>query len=341
MVALVGNPHSIFRNFLTRLPEIFVLPSVMMRARIFVLAVLLALLVLSPDLARAGCGCDKPPPKPAAVIPSVGAPGMPVIIYDKKFVKNQLWQVTFTSGTTSISTSGRVARKRDITVSTGKKITPQLIVTIPKLPPGPTSVRIFRGKHNQLLIPEDSFVVMGGLIGVSQQDNEVELSHYTSAVGDDGTLYLGVGGLNTVCDPMKFQSALDGYPLRFGDGDVLIFNGQGYAIDALNAASHNHFFINPSTSSASDQLIYERHSFQQYCIDHAPGGSKQVDPKDPNWHLDGTPHVDYSIVIFAINGHLDTGAALQPGPISSQMNLETELGDGTGDWEPEPEKPED
>ena len=294
-----------------------------------------------PNLAVAGCGCDKPPPKPAAVIPNVAAPEMPVTFYDRRFRKNQTWRVVFTSGTTSILMSARVVKKRDITDPSGKTVTPQLIVAVPKLPPGPTSIKISRGRREEMLVPADSFVVMGGLIGVSQQNNELDLSHYTTAVGGDETLYLGVGGLNTVCDPMKFQSVLEGYPLRFGDGDVLIFNGQGYFIDALNPASHNHFFINPGDASKSDQLVYERHSFQQYCSDHRPGGPKQVDPKDPNWHLDGTPHVDYSTVIFAIKGRFDGGLAQTPGPISSQMTLETEMGDGTGDWEPEPGQPED
>ena len=306
-------------------------------------SILLLLLATSarPNLAYAGCGCSKPPPKPAAVIPSVAAPGMPVTFYDRRFYKNQKWNVLFTSGTTSILTSARVVKKRDITDSTGKTSNPQLVVTVPNLPPGPTSITISHGRRVEMLIPADSFVTMGSLIGVSQKNSELELSQYSTSVGDDGTLYVGVGGLNTVCDAMKFQSVLDGYPLRFGDGDVLIFNGQGYFIDALDPASHNHFFINPGGTSTSDQLVYERHSFQQYCIDHAPGGSKQVDPKDPNWHLDGTPHVDYSIVIFAINGHFDSGATQAPGPISSQMNMETELGDGIGDWEPEPNQPED
>jgi hypothetical protein len=344
MVAATTNPYPPFRKILTRLTELSVLPLMAMgiRIRFWAAAVLLLLAMLAAPahLALAGCGCDKPPPKPAAVIPSVAAPGMPVTFYDRKFAKNQKWEVSFTSGTTSVSTTAVVVKKRDITVSSGKKMAPQLIVTVPKLPPGPTSIRISRGKHVQLMIPANSFVVMGGLIGVSQQNNELELTNYASAVAEDGTLYLGVGGLNTVCDPMKFKSAM-GDPLRFGDGDVLIFNGQGYFIDALNPSSHNHFFINPGNSTTSDQLTYERHSFQQYCIDHAPGGAKQIDPKDPNWHLDGTPHVDYSIVIFAINAHLDSGATLAPGPMSSQMKMETELGDGTGDWEPEPNHPED
>jgi len=344
MVAWTANPDAAFRKFLTRLRGISVLPLALMRTRKLLAGAIIALLLatLSPKLALAGCGCNKPPPAPAAVIPNVAAPGMPITFYDRRFVKNQVWQVTFTSGTASASTTAVVVRKRDITVPSGKKITAQLIVTVPKLAPGPTSIKISRGKHVEMMIQAKDFVVMGGLIGVSQQNNELELERYTSAVGEDNTLYMGVGGLNTVCDAMKFQSVLGGYALRFGDNDVIIFNGQGYLIDKLDPSSHNHFFINPSTSSSSDQLVYERHSFQQYCIDHAPGGSKQVDPKDPNWHLDGTPHVDYSIVIFAIAGHLANGATLQPGPISSAMNMETELGDGTGDWEPEPgNKPED
>jgi len=344
MVITKTKAYAAFRKFLTRLTAIIVLPSTTMRTRLLFEGALLWLLVaaIAPsDLAFAGCGCNKPPPKPAAMIPSVAAPGMPVTFFDPRFRKNQAWNVLFTSGTTSITTAARVVRKRDITDSSGKLVKPQLVVAMPNLPPGPTSIQILRGKHVELSIPADSFVTIGGLVGVSQQNNELELGHYSTAVGDDGTLYIGVGGLNTVCDPMKFQSVLDGYPIRFGDGDVLIFNGQGYFIDALTPASHNHFFINPGGPSSSDQLTYERHSFQQYCIDHAPGGSKQVDPKDPNWHLDGTPHVDYSIVIFAINGHFDSGALQSPGPISSQMNMETELGDGTGDWEPEPQEPED
>lgn len=338
MVTGARHPYLAFRKFLTRLMGNSVLPLASMRTRLFFEGALIVLLLamLSPKFAVAGCGCDKPPPKPAAVIPNVAAPGMTVTFYDRRFARNQKWQVNFTSGTTSVAVNAVVVRKRDITVPSGKKIDAQLIVTIPKMPPGPTSIKISRGKHVEMMIPEQEFVVMGGLLGVSQQDNELELEKFTSAIGDDGTLYMGVGGLNTVCDPMKFQAVMGGYALRFGDNDVLIFNGQGYFIDALTPASHNHFFINPSTTSASDQLVYERHSFQQYCIDHAPGGSKVVDPKDPNWHLDGTPHVDYSIVIFQIKGHLDTGATLQSGPLSSGMHMETELGDGTGDWEPEP-----
>ena len=34
---------------------------------------------------------------------------MPVIYYDRRFVKNQKWQITFTSGSTSATTNAVVA----------------------------------------------------------------------------------------------------------------------------------------------------------------------------------------------------------------------------------------
>jgi hypothetical protein len=298
--------------------------------------VLLLCGLIGPRNALAGCGCNKPPPKPAAVIPNVAFSGMSVTLYDKKFHAGQEWNVTFISGTTKKTVVGKVVRKRDITDTTGKTRTPQLIAVVPKLPPGPTSVEVRHARSRSVLfIPADSFVVMGMPVVVSQQSAELELPTFTTAVGQDNTLYVAVGGLNHVCAAMQFTSQLDGYPIRFGDGDVLVFNWQGYFIDSLTPASKNHFQIQPGDPNSSDQLIYSRHSFELYCAQHRPGGSKQIDPRDPNWHLDGTPHVDYAIVIFAINGHFDTGASMQPGLVTSQMKMETSLGDGTGEWEPE------
>ena len=154
-----GVPYAGFRKFLTRLRGNSVLRLASMRTRIFFEGafILLLLVTLSPKFASAGCGCNKPPPKPAAVIPNVAAPGMPITFYDRRFVKNQKWQVTFTSGTNSISTSAVVVKKRRITVQSGKKIDGQLIVTIPKVPPGPTSISISRGKHVEVEYPSAGF----------------------------------------------------------------------------------------------------------------------------------------------------------------------------------------
>jgi hypothetical protein len=295
-----------------------------------------ALLVLIVGLARtaeAGCGCNKPPPKPAAIIPNVAAPGTAITLHDRRFRRGAKWTVTFTSGSTSQTVVTKVIKRRDITDSTGKTRNNQLVVTVPNLPPGPASILARRGRA-KLRVPEDSFVVMGAPVVVSDQNSELQLQSYSTAVGMDGTFYISVGGLNTVCDPMEFQAVLDNYPLRFSDGDVLIFNWQGYFIDSLTPASHNRFQVQTGNGNQSNQLYYFRHSFQQYCIDHLPGGPKQVDPADPNWHLDGTPHVDYATVIFAITGNLN-GAAQQPGLVTSPLELQTSIGDGSLDWEPE------
>jgi hypothetical protein len=64
---------------------------------------MVAIYVAIPKLAIAGCGCDKPPPLPAAVIPRVAFPGMSVTFFDPSFVVGQQWDITFNSGPESAS----------------------------------------------------------------------------------------------------------------------------------------------------------------------------------------------------------------------------------------------
>ncbi len=304
---------------------------------------MILVVMMSPHLADAGCGCSKPPPVPAAVIPSVAYPGMQITLFDPKLSSRQKWTVTFNNGSQSATVAGRVVYKRDITDSSGRTRDYQLITTVPNMASGPASISAANGSDT-ITVSNSSFVVMGKPQIVHQQNSELEDVTYSTGVGLDGTLYIAIGGLDKVCDPISFTSSFSNIPLQFGDGDVLIYNWQGYFIDSLTPASHNHFQITPPSSgnpNNSDVLFYGRHSFQTYCRQHRPGGIKQVDPRDKNWHRDGTPHVDYSAVIFAIKG-LTNGAPLpaglvQPAPL---MNLATELGNGE-DWNPEPSDPED
>lgn len=332
------NPDRGFRKIRTSLRDKVVIGSSYVRLRSLTARICVSLMVAIyaaiPKLAIAGCGCDKPPPLPAAVIPRVAFPGMSVTFFDPSFVVGQQWDITFNSGPESATVSAQVEMRRDITNKTGTKQTPQLRVTVPSLPPGLGSIHLSSGTSS-ITIPADSFVVIGQPVEVSQENAEIQMDKYTTAVGLDGTLYLAVGELNQVCDAMSFQAKLDGYPLRFSDGDVLIFNSQGYFIDALTSVTHSHFSINPGDASTSNTLSYDRHSFAKYCADHEPGGPKEVDPIHPNWHLDGTPHVDYSTVIFAINGHFDNGSAQRPGAVSVHLDLRTSLGNGTQGWESE------
>src|SRR5260221_10087865 len=104
-------PYHRFRKILTRRAgDIASTMFKMSHPRLFpgVLILLLVAMLALPKFAAAGCGCDKPPPKPAAVIPSFAAPGMPITIFDRRFRKNQLWKVSFSSGDTTVLTVARV-----------------------------------------------------------------------------------------------------------------------------------------------------------------------------------------------------------------------------------------
>ena len=52
---------------------------------------MVAIYVVMPKLANAGCGCDKPPPMPAAVIPHVAFSDMLVTFFDPSFVQ-EAWK---------------------------------------------------------------------------------------------------------------------------------------------------------------------------------------------------------------------------------------------------------
>jgi hypothetical protein len=54
---------------------------------------------------------------------------------------------------------------------------------------------------------------------------------------------------------------------------------------------------------------------------------KEVDPQDPNWHLDRTPHVDYTTLIFALTGHFDDGSIPEAGSASFTLKMKTKTVD--------------
>ncbi len=295
---------------------------------------LMSLSLVMRATAYAGCGCDKPPPKPAAIIPSVAYRGLGVTLYNDAFKAGQIWTVQFTSGSSSAVVTAQVVNKRNITDPTGKTYGPQLGVTVPEITPGPTSVRATMGSLS-VAVPASSFVVTGSPVMLAEVQSENDVLSFAMAAGTDGTLYIPVAGLGNVCAPMEIDAYLPDYPLRFGFGQVAIVNWQGYFIDTLDATSANHVAFTPGDDSESDRTSYFRHSFEQYCRDHLPGGPKQVDPNDPNWHLDGTPHVDYSALFFEISGLLNGVTKPTPGTVAQEAILKTLLPGPGAPWEVE------
>jgi len=291
-----------------------------------------------PSASHAGCGCDKPPPPPAAVIPQAAFAGMAVTLFHPDLQVGQTWTVTFHNSAASVATSADVTLKRAITDPTGHTYTPQLTVIVPAdTPPGPTKL-IAATEEKRFQIPRSAFTVIGKPVAFAEQNATYETNDYSTAVGADGTLYMAAGGLNAVCKAMKFQTRLIEYPLRFASGAITIMNSQGFLVDALidpndpTLGVRRRFSLISKEKDKSDRLIYRRHSFAQYCQDHQPGGPKEVDSWDPNWHMDGTPHVDYSTLIFAIEGNFDDGTTPAVGSVTFGVEIESEIDLTNAPW---------
>jgi hypothetical protein len=272
------------------------------------------------------------------VIPEAAFAGMPVTLFHDSLKEGQSWNVSFQSGATTATTKAVVVVKRTLTDPRGLTYKPQLLVPVPAgLPTGPTRI-VASTKNASLTVMEDSFTVIGKPVGVAEQGGNYAVKNYTTGVGYDGTLYISVASLNQVCQPMEFRVLLNNYPLRFGNGNIVILNHQGFFIDALDTQSADHFMVHPLGRSTSDLLDYFRHSFATYCANHLLGGSKEVDSQDPNWHLDGTAHTDYAILIFAIAGRFDDGSVPRAGSVSFDLNFAASLGDNDETWAREREE---
>ena len=68
------------------------------------------------------------------------------------------------------------------------------------------------------------------------------------------------------------------------------------------------FVLAPPTTADGNVLWYSRHEFNTYFLQHLAGQPRSPDPSDPNWHIDGTRHVDHNHIILAIAGKIG-GAA--------------------------------
>lgn len=303
---------------------------------LIVISFLSSLLLLGrSSLALAGCGCDKPPPAPAIVIPQVAFSGLPVTLFHSSLQVGQTWTITFRSRGATRTVTAAVVSRRALTDPSGATQEPQLIVTVPDIPVGPTSLTA-SSDGSSFTVAKNAFTVIARPLMVSEQDTQYTVQRYEAVVGADGNLYMSVGGLNDVCKAMEFRARSPRFPLRVTQ--MTIFNAQGFFIDSYGPQSAEHFVVEPGAGAKSDLLHYFRHSFSQYCADHQAGGSKEVDPSDPNWHLDGTPHVDYATLIFVLAGEM-RGRPLRGGRrIFLALEVQTRLGDGTGAWEIEREE---
>ena len=128
--------------------------------KVWIVMVTIAAVVLySAAAAIAGCGCEKPAPRPAAVRPDVTWAGMPVSFFGSNLVAGESYRVTFTAmdGTTATAT-GTAETARDFADAVEK---PQLRVVLPELPLGPAGivVRSLTTSAKVLTIADGTFTV--------------------------------------------------------------------------------------------------------------------------------------------------------------------------------------
>jgi hypothetical protein len=291
------------------------------RATTLALGALALLAAFGARSAEAGCGCAKPPPPPAAVRPNVTYGGMPVTLFGSSLQASQSYTVIFTSvfkpggGTVQASVTGTARARRDLADAVSKT---QLVVTLPaSLPLGPASISVKNASGTQVLAVSDSaFTVAPQPLAVPSAYGRYYWSNYQAAVGRDGVVHIALD-LSAVQNPIVFEAQALGYALRFGSGDIVFHNTQGFLMQLLvqnTAQPIPGMFAFPSpTSTDSDMLHYSRHEFDTYFLQHQERQPHAVDATDGNWHQDGTRHVDHDHLILSIAGRLPNGSLPTPG----------------------------
>ena len=279
------------------------------RALVFGLA-LAALTALAPRAAEAGCGCDKPPPPRAAIRPFVGYVDQHVTLFDDRLAAGRRYDVLFESSETGMSdwSGGRAVPRRDL--ADGERRV-QLRVSVAEVSFGPCRVSVWQDGQMLFALGDDAFTVAAAPIALHDFAEGITRDGYRTGVGRDGTLYVPVD-VSRVDAATTFVGETSGLPLRFGAGDVAMYNDQGFLMQVLQPGNTQLFSIAGGDLLRSDRLSYWRHEFATYKQDHRRRDGRALDG-DPDWHVDGTYHVDHDHIVVAIRGTMPNGLPPTPG----------------------------
>lgn len=278
-----------------------------------VIAATFALLALLPTgSARAGCGCDKPPPPRAAVRPFVGYQDLRISLIDPRLVPGQRYAVEFVSAADGRGdfSRGRARLQRDLA---DREVRTHLRVPVPPVALGPCTLKVWDDTGRFLFaLPPDAFTVVARPLPLHEFDETVTHDGYRAGVGADGTVYVPVD-VSQVSAATTFTGAAQGFPLEFTAEGVAMYNPQGFLMQLLDARMAGLFAITPPGDGAtSEGLGYWRHEFASYKQMHRRLDTFQTDD-DPDWHADGSYHVDHDVIVIAVHGTLADGSLPAPG----------------------------
>ena len=275
-----------------------------MRIRcLLVLSALTAIFGLRSMPAEAGCGCAKPPPPLQLVRPSFASPGDLVTFFPPE---NRSGEYEVRAGDKRIKKNA--VYKRDLADGQYKW---QIVVPVPQLPPGPTSIEV-KGPGPSFRIPASDFTMMQAPIVLQEGDGETLAKCYSAAVTANHVVLIPVD-ISAVSDRMVFDGLGENYPLLFTAGDVTIYNTQGFLMQLLTPQNAGIYAIQDPGNPDSMELTYDRHEFNTYREQHAHAGGYGLDPSDHAWHTDGSYHVDHNRLVIAIAGTVENQGLPAPG----------------------------
>jgi len=295
---------------------------------VLAVALVLAALIVQTAVVEAGCGCNKPPPPTADVRPAFAPPGSNVTLFSPLFQAGTKYTVRF-GGSGNGDVTGRAVLKRDLADGTQKV---QLVVQAPAIAPGPARIRVVASSDKStvlLSVPATSFTMLQAPLALAEGDGQTVATCYQAAVGADGTVYFPVD-ISAISAHMVFSGLGMNYPLLFNAQDIVIYNGQGFLMQLLGPDQSIYAITDPAGAPNSLQLTYDRHEFQTYRDQHAHIGGLGLDPTDPDWHTDGTYHVDHDHLVLAIRGVVENQGPASPGQTPPfRLQVTTALADGT------------
>jgi hypothetical protein len=288
--------------------------------RLAVTAVGLTLVLAVAVRADAGCGCDKPPPPVAPIRPAFASPNAAVTLIGEGIVADQAYVVHFQGGSGPEATvEGVAVVKRDFADGTPK---PQLVVAAPALDPGPTAVTVTpeAGGAPVLEIPPSDFTMLQAPLYLDEVQGKTRAKCYRAGVAADGTVYFPLD-IDAITERMIFVGRLGGYRLTFGPEDVVIYNTQGVLMQLLDPDQAGLYTIDDAPDvedggpgsewepdKRSFRMTYDRHEFKTYRERHLTDPDYFLDPNDPDWHVNGTRHIDHNHFVVAIHGLVDQAA---------------------------------
>jgi hypothetical protein len=276
------------------------------------LVLALALGALVPRPADAGCGCSKPPPPLADVRPFVGHPDQMIAIFNPLLTPGNVYWVQFTSTADgSIDWSrGRTTMRRDFADG---QVRAQLRTAVGTVSLGPARIAVWStdGKTKLFEFSDDEFTVIAPPFELHDFNETVTQDAYQTGVGKDGTVYVAVD-VSNVNDGTVFTGTANGFALTFGSGTVAMYNEQGFLMQLLDPSSPGLFRVLAGGNGTSDTLAYWRHEFRTYKQAHRRMDNFRTDD-DPDWHSDGTPHIDHNRIVIAVGGTLPNGSRPVPG----------------------------